>query len=112
MKSTATDLRLMSMLDLETSLLKHQQRLATIYSTSSRKKVRRNNWEGELDRIQRSKEQDRTMRSQKRLQQINYENSIIHSKLMSEKERKSPFTTVAARVISPHTNSISDWSTG
>jgi hypothetical protein len=44
MKSTLTDLRIMSVLDLETSLLKHHQRLATIYSVSSRTKHSRSNW--------------------------------------------------------------------
>lgn len=51
------------------------------------------------------------MRSQRRLQQINYENSIIHSKLLSEKERKSPFTA-ASRQSEHQTRNISEWSVG
>lgn len=55
MKSTVTDLRLMSVLDLENNLLQHQKRLATIYSSTPKTKHRHRRWEDEIDRIQKNK---------------------------------------------------------
>lgn len=77
-------MRLMSLLDLESSLVKHHERLATIYKNdNSSSKNDNSQWQDNLMKFHRQKIHDRHVRSQKRLDKINHENSIIHSKLLS-----------------------------